>query len=679
MAKVRSRPHENQSLAMPCQRPSSITGEVGMTEDDDVWIYSLGESIEKRSIRKLKMMYKDHVIHDMEDYGDDDVGDAKEIVATSNHALILTARGLVFGVGLNSNGEIGTGNTDSLSEPVQINGLPSHPCKNNFFKHLAIKQISCGSNFSAFLTVNGKLYTCGDGRYGRLGLGKNKTGIINTTPSVVNFKPLSTMELVKGTRKEKAKILQHVIEVVFVACGANHTATVCKVESDTNSATGIMQLYTWGNGINGQLGHGNDLDQFEPEPVQAPFFFEDDFVSIAATQHEQAKLAAVSKKSTKISNMKIKQAKREFFNMKFVACGLKHTVVITTKGTAFSFGFGGSGRLGLGDEETKYRPKRILGHQLIMKRNKNYKRSTISHMSKHAMPIERNTVFAHAACGARHTILIAASGMVFSCGRNDRGQLGLGLLAFPASQRNPKKDKLKLSKRRSRSRGKRTIHIDRSPGNRRSRSPSKRSSQKVLLYSVWLSSIEALRHVDAYKAFCGPDHTIILTKQGKTYGFGLNDKGQVTEYHDDDEIRTPVENGFHKHAHTRTISAACSNESTYLIAQHKASQTLDSSEGEEHHGEPSYPTEQTQGTNNDLLKKVMGNVEDFPCHERQFLEQLVEQDRIPLHAADKQYNKKDAQAWASEVGEKKIEEIQNALLMAWEKFDNTPQKTRSKK
>ena len=208
-----------------------------------------------------------------------------------------------------------------------------------------------------------------------------------------------------------------------------------------------------------------------------------------------------------------------------------------------------------------------------MKRNKNYKRSTISHMSKHAMPIERNTVFIHAACGSRHTILIADSGMVFSCGRNDRGQLGLGHLAFP----NARKDKLRRSKRLTRPRRKR----DRSPSNRRSRSPSKRSSQKVLLYSVWPSSIEGLRHVDACKAFCGAEHTIILTKQGKTFGFGLNDKGQVTEYHEDDEIRTPVENGFHKHAHTTTLSAACSNESTYLIAQHKASQNLTNSDQEE--------------------------------------------------------------------------------------------------
>ena len=625
-----------------------------MTEDDDVWIYSLGESIEKRSIRKLKMIYKDHVIHEMEDYGDDDVGDAKEIVATSTHALILTARGLVFGVGLNSNGEIGTGKTDSESEPVQINGLPSHPSNNNFFKHTAIKQISCGSNFSAFLTVNGKLYTCGDGTYGRLGLGENKTGIVNATPSIVNFKP-------------------HVTQVVSVTCGANHTAAICKVEGDTNS----MQLYTWGNGINGALGHGDDLDRFEPEPVLAPYVFEEDFVSIAASQHEQAKLASISKKSTKISSMKMKKAKREFFNMRLAACGFKHTVVITTKGTAFSFGFGGSGRLGVGDEETKYRPKRILGHQLIMKRNKNYKRSTISHMSRDAMPIKRNTVFIHAACGSRHTILIAESGMVFSCGRNDRGQLGLGYIPFPIAR----KDKLRRSKRRSRPRRKR----DKSPSNRRSRSPSKkRSTQKVLLYSVWPSWIEELRQVDAYKAFCGAEHTIILTKQGKTFGFGLNDKGQVTEYHKDDEIRSPVENGFHKHAHTTTLSAACSNESTYLIAQHKASQNVTNSDEEETPNNLSFQresnqfTDQKQRTNDSLLYKVMGD-EDFPCHERQFLSQLQEQDRIALHTADKQYNKNDAKNWVSEVGENKIEEIQNALLMAWEKFDHIPQKARSKK
>ena len=87
-------------------------------------------------------------------------------------------------------------------------------------------------------------------------------------------------------------------------------------------------------------------------------------------------------------------------------------------------------------------------------------------------------------------------------------------------------------------------------------------------------------------------------------------------------------------------------------------------------GESNQFTDQTQRANDNLLYKIMGDVEDFPCQERQFLSQLQEQDRIPLHMADNQYNKKDAKKWVSEVGENKIEEIQNALLMAWEKFDH---------
>ena len=122
-----------------------------------------------------------------------------------------------------------------------------------------------------------------------------------------------------------------------------------------------------------------------------------------------------------------------------------------------------------------------------------------------------------------------------------------------------------------------------------------------------------------------------------------------------------------------------------MIAQHKASQNLTNSDEEgtpnilSFQRESNQFTDQTQRTNDSLLYKVMGDVEDFPCHERQFLSQLQEQDRIALHTADKQYNKDDAKNWVSEIGENKIEEIQNALLMAWEKFDHIPQKSRSKK
>jgi alpha-tubulin suppressor-like RCC1 family protein len=74
-----------------------------------------------------------------------------------------------------------------------------------------------------------------------------------------------------------------------------------------------------------------------------------------------------------------------------------HGVVITKQGTAFSFGRNESGQLGLGDEKTRTYPRMIqnLGDKII-----------------------------DAACGARHTLLLGASGKVYSCGKNTSGQLG---------------------------------------------------------------------------------------------------------------------------------------------------------------------------------------------------------------------------------------------------------------
>ena len=133
-----------------------------------------------------------------------------------------------------------------------------------------------------------------------------------------------------------------VIEVISVTCGANHTAAICKVESDTNS----MQLYTWGNGINGALGHGDDLDRFEPEPVLAPYVFEEDFVSIA--HRNTSRQTLLFRRKAPKSGMKMKKQ-----NANFSTCAwplaVSNNCVITTK--ASPAWFGGSGRQGVGDEE----------------------------------------------------------------------------------------------------------------------------------------------------------------------------------------------------------------------------------------------------------------------------------------------------------------------------------------
>ena len=46
-------------------------------------------------------------------------------------------------------------------------------------------------------------------------------------------------------------------EVRDIACGGSHSAAI--------GNTGI--LYTWGHGLYGRLGHGNNLTQLKPKPV----------------------------------------------------------------------------------------------------------------------------------------------------------------------------------------------------------------------------------------------------------------------------------------------------------------------------------------------------------------------------------------------------------------------------
>jgi len=84
-------------------------------------------------------------------------------------------------------------------------------------------QVACGSGHTCALTDNGSLWTWGDNKYGQLGHGNQQ-------------------DLGQPTR---VTTLQAVDSVTVVACGQEFTAAVL--------ANG--QLYTWGLGWNGQLGH----------------------------------------------------------------------------------------------------------------------------------------------------------------------------------------------------------------------------------------------------------------------------------------------------------------------------------------------------------------------------------------------------------------------------------------
>ncbi|KAM5290547.1 X-linked retinitis pigmentosa GTPase regulator isoform 4-T5 [Glossophaga mutica] len=190
----------------------------------------------------------------------------KQLSAGSNTSAALTEDGKLFVWGENSEGQIGLNNVSNVCVPRQV----------TFGKPIA--WISCGYYHSAFVTMDGELYTFGEPECGKLGLPQEL---------LMNHR---VPQLVTGIPE---KVLQ-------VACGGGHTVVLTE-----------KAVYTFGLGQFGQLGLGT-------------FVFE--------TAEPQIVESVNGRKITSIS------------------CGENHTALITDVGCIYTFGDGRYGKLGLGME-----------------------------------------------------------------------------------------------------------------------------------------------------------------------------------------------------------------------------------------------------------------------------------------------------------------------------------------
>lgn len=86
-----------------------------------------------------------------------------------------------------------------------------------------------------------------------------------------------------------------------------------------------------------------------------------------------------------------------------VSCGAQHTLVRTHEGSVFAWGEGEHGQLGHQSTEDFYAPSRVEG----------------------ALTSKRVTIVA---CGSQHSLAVTTAGELFSWGRGDAGQLGMGRL-----------------------------------------------------------------------------------------------------------------------------------------------------------------------------------------------------------------------------------------------------------
>lgn len=173
------------------------------------------------------------------------------------HTLLLSKSGAVFVMGKNDCGQLGLG-----LEKVQTQTTP-RPILADMGK---VIKVACGDNFSMFLNDKGQLYTCGKPDFGCLGngtdgkyfLGPKLTFHYEFSPILVQgWSEKIAGRTGEGRGLEESQLVEDV-RIVDVVCGQLHTVAI---NHDGN-------VFTWGFGGLGRLGHNETIDEHRPRILE---------------------------------------------------------------------------------------------------------------------------------------------------------------------------------------------------------------------------------------------------------------------------------------------------------------------------------------------------------------------------------------------------------------------------
>lgn len=188
------------------------------------------------------------------------------------HTFFITKDNALYACGQNLNGQLGRGDVTEFLPVAEVRVYdlsPSVKCIRN-----QVAKVACGMDHSVLVTKDHQVWTCGSNR-----LGQNGQGYY--CPDSIVFC------VVQSLKWEK---------VTAVAAGSSHSVAIGKRGS----------VFTWGFGLYGRLGHGNEKLVYVPTEVC-------DLFGISVVQ---------------------------------VSCGLSHSVALTLEGKVFTFGDGRRGQLG---------------------------------------------------------------------------------------------------------------------------------------------------------------------------------------------------------------------------------------------------------------------------------------------------------------------------------------------
>ncbi|KAI3513588.1 hypothetical protein L1887_20924 [Cichorium endivia] len=310
---------------------------------------------------------------------------------------------------------------------------------------LDVNHIACGVRHAALVTRQGELFTWGEESGGRLGHGVGKDV---TQPRLVESLTVSNID--------------------FVACGEFHTCAV----------TSLGELYTWGDGTHnvGLLGHGTDVSHWIPKRISGPL--EGLHVSSVTCGPWHTALVTSSGQLFTFGdgtfgvlghgdreNVSYPREVDSLCGLRTVAvaCGVWHTaavvdVIVTqssssvSSGKLFTWGDGDKNRLGHGDKEPRLKPtcvpalidynfhKVACGHSLTVGLTTSGQVYTMGSTvygqlgnpqcdGKLPCSVEGkivNSIVDEIACGAYHVAVLTSKNEVFTWGKGANGRLGHG-------------------------------------------------------------------------------------------------------------------------------------------------------------------------------------------------------------------------------------------------------------
>ncbi|XP_068449211.1 E3 ubiquitin-protein ligase HERC2 isoform X3 [Clinocottus analis] len=296
-----------------------------------------------------------------------------QLIGGEQTLFAVTADGKLYATGYGAGGRLGIGGTESVSTPTLLESV----------QHVFVRKVAVnsGGKHCLALSSEGEVYSWGEAEDGKLGHG--------------NRSPCDRPRVIESLRG---------VEVADIAAGGAHSACI----------TASGELFTWGKGRYGRLGHGDSEDQLKPKLVDAlqghrvidvacgsgdaqTLCLTDDDMVWSWGDGDYGKLGRGGSDGCKVP-MKIDSLTG--LGVVKVECGSQFSVALTKSGAVYTWGKGDYHRLGHGSDDHVRRPRQVQGLQ-----------------GKKVIAI---------ATGSLHCVCCTEDGEVYTWGDNDEGQLGDG-------------------------------------------------------------------------------------------------------------------------------------------------------------------------------------------------------------------------------------------------------------